>query len=170
MQNTTTVVVTDANILVNFCHIDYFKHLGSLGKYRLLVPDEVYVEITSKTQKTKVDDAFEAGILEGISIRQIDTLRLFSQLRDIMGKGESACLALAYSSGHHLASDEKRLFRRKALELVGQERILRTEDFIAAGIRAGTFSIAEADFFKQVLAKNKYAMKFSSFSEFVSTV
>ena len=170
MQNTTTVVVTDANILVNFCHIDYFNHLGSLGKYRLLVPDEVYAEITPKAQKTKVDDAIEAGILESISIRQIDTLRLFSQLRDIMGKGESACLALAYSSGYHLASDEKRLFRRKALELVGPERILRTEDFIAAGIRASRFSIAEADFFKQVLAKNKYAMKFASFSEFVSTV
>ena len=47
-----------------------------------------------------------------MNIEELDTLTLFGELRDLMGRGEAACLAVAATRGYHLASDEKKRFRR----------------------------------------------------------
>ena len=95
----------------------------------------------------------------------MDALALFGDLRDLMGRGEAACLALAATTGCHLASDEKKRFRRKAVELIGEARILRTEDLLVAAIRGGRITVAQADGYKVVLAENRYTMPFGSFAE-----
>ncbi len=162
---TTIVVVTDANVLINFAHIDRLALLGELEAFRLKLPAEVLEEIVDPAQRVAVDAAIAAGALELLVVDELDALALFADLRDLMGRGEAACLALAATRGYHLASDEKKRFRRKAVELIGEARILQTEDLILQAIRCGRISVAEADGCKAVLGANRYTMPFKSFAE-----
>lgn len=90
---------------------------------------------------------------------------MFAELRNVMGMGEEARLALAAMRGCHIASGERKYFRRRTVELIGEGRIVRTEGILLAGIRQGRISAAEADGFKAVLAANRYSMPSGSFSE-----
>lgn len=161
----TVVVVTDANVLINLIRIGQLPLLGQLDGYRFLVPAEVVNEITEQDQREALSEALARGYLEQVVVDTMESLQLFAELRDVMGKGEAACLALAATMGSHIASDEKKRFRRRAVELIGEERIVRTEGILLAAIRQGHISVAEADGFKAVLAANRYAMSFGSFSE-----
>lgn len=62
-----------------------------------------------------------------------------------MGMGEAAGLALAATKGCRIASDEKKHFRRRAVELIGEERIVRSVGLLLEAIRQGRVSVAEAD-------------------------
>lgn len=161
----TTVVITDTNVLINFMHIDQVALLGELPAYRIGLPAEVLHELTDVHQRASIDAAIAAGQIDLLVVEAMDALALFGDLRDLMGRGEAACLALAATTGCHLASDEKKRFRRKAIELIGEERILRTEDLLLEAIRCGRITVAQADEYKAVLAGNRYAMPFASFAE-----
>ena len=161
----TTVVITEANVLINFVHIGQVALLGDLPAYRFQLPTEVLNELTDGDQRTQIVAAIAAHQLDLIAIEALDTLTLFGDLRDLMGRGEAACLAVAATTGCHLASDEKKRFRRKAIELIGEARILRTEDILAEAIRCGTRTVAQADEYKLILAANRYRMPFSSFAD-----
>jgi predicted nucleic acid-binding protein len=115
---------------------------------------EVLNEFTEPEQRSQVDAAIAAGCLEIMVIDAIDALAFFGELRDLMGRGEAACLALVATENLYLASDEKRFFRRKAIELVGEARILRTEDLILQAIRCGHRCVAEEDAFEEALHTN----------------
>ena len=163
----TVVVVTDANVLINLIRIGQLPLLGQLDGYRFLVPAEVLNEITEPDQREALSGALAGGFLEQVVVDTMESLQLFADLRDVMGMGEAACLALAATRGCHIASDEKKRFRRRALELIGEERIVRTEGLLLAAIRQGRISVVEADGFKAVLAANRYSMQFRSFSDLV---
>lgn len=161
----TVVVITDANVLINLILIGRLPLLGQLDGYRFLVPLEVVNEITEPDQREALSKALAAGYLEEAVVDAIEALQLFADLRGVMGRGEAACLALAATMGCFIASDEKKRFRRRAIELIGEQRIVRTEGLLLAAIRQGSISIGEADGFKAVLAANRYAMAFGSFAE-----
>jgi hypothetical protein len=79
--------------------------------------------------------------------------------------GEAACLALAATTRSHIASDEKKRFRRRAVELIGEARILRTQQILLEAIRRNHLSVQQADMHKVTLAANNYALPFTSFAE-----
>lgn len=161
----TTVVITDANVLINFVHIGQVALLGDLPTYRFQLPAEVLHELIDDDQRAQIEAAIAAHQLDLMVIEALDTLTLFGELRDLMGRGEAACLAVAATTGCHLASDEKKRFRRKAVELIGEARIVRTEDLLVEAIRCGKRTVAQADEYKAILAANRYAMPFSSFAD-----
>jgi len=161
----TVVVVTDANVLINLIRIGQLPLLGQLDGYRFLVPTEVANEITEPDQREALSEALAGGYLEQVVVDTMESLQLFAELRDVMGMGEAACLALAATRGCHIASDEKKRFRRRAVELIGEQRIVRTEGLLLEAIRQARISVAEADGFKAVLAANRYSMSFQSFSD-----
>jgi len=166
-SDTEIVVITDTNILINFIHIDQLGLLGELPNYRVGLPPEVLTELTDARQRSVVDAAIAGEKLDLFVIDNIDALGLYGELIDLMGRGEAACLAFAATSGCNLASDEKKRFRSKAIELIGEDRILRTEDLLLAAIRCKAISVAQADEYKEILESNQYKMSFTSFSDFV---
>ena len=101
---TDTVVVTDANVLINFCHIGQLALLGALKPYRFVVPVEVINEITEPAQKAEIANALEQGLIAKAVIDSLKALALFGTLRDVMGRGEAACLALAETAGYDCSS------------------------------------------------------------------
>ncbi|WP_018292010.1 hypothetical protein [Verrucomicrobium sp. 3C] len=160
-----TIVVMDANVLINLLRIGQVPLLARLNGYRFLVPEEVMQEIADLRQRELLASAVAAGYLGQVVVDTVDSLALFAELRERMGRGEAACLALAATTGTHIASDEKKRFRRCAIELIGPTRIVRTESILLEAIRQGHISVAEADGFKEALEANRYSMSFGSFSE-----
>lgn len=160
-----TVIVTDANILINLCRIGKLPLLGALEAYDFRVPIQVVQEITEPAQREAVQAALTAGHLTQTAVESLEALELYGSLREIMGAGEAACLALAATAGLHVASDEKKRFRRRAHELLGEARVLRTEFLLLAAIRAGQLSVADADECKRRLESMRYVMPFGSFSQ-----
>jgi len=157
------IVVTDSNVLINFFHIGQLPLLGKLNSYRFRVPQEVIAEVDDPAQAAALDAALKAGHLAELVIDDSAALELFAGLRALMGRGEAACLAAAATSDCLVASDEKKRFKRKAIELLGEGRLLRTEDLIVCAIRAGHVTVTEADGFIAMLAANRYALPFASF-------
>ncbi len=86
-------------MLVNFLHIGQLALLGELRAYRFQFPTEVLQELTDPGQRAAVDNTIAAGQFDLLVIDALDALALFGDLRDLMGRGEAACLALAATTG-----------------------------------------------------------------------
>ena len=161
----TVVVITDANVLINLLRIGQLRLLGALDPYQFVVPEEVLGEIIDPAQRDETDSAISRGDFGRVVVDTLEALALFAELRDVMGAGEAACLALAATMGCHIASDEKKRFRRRAIELIGEDRILRTESILLEAIRQGRIAVSDADGFKAVLEANRYSLPFGSFAD-----
>lgn len=100
-------------------------------------------------------------------VTELETVALFAELRARLGRGESACLALAHRRGWTVASDEKGRFRREAEKRIGPERFLGTADIFLMAIQGGRMTIVEADADKVALEEHRFRMPFTSFRELV---
>ncbi len=161
------VVVTDANVLINLMHVGRLDICGRLPEYEFVVPDHVREEIIRDAHRRALDDAVARGVLRIEPIVAIEALTLFTELILHLGRGESACLALAVTNGWLVASDEKRRFRREAEDRLGKDRIVGTADLFVLAIRAGLVTIEEADADKALLEQQRFTMGFKSFRDLV---
>jgi len=126
-EATRILLVIDTNIIISLIQNDQLAILARLKGYRAVVPNEVINEVTNADQSKILSQALDDGILARDSVTGITELQLFSDYISRMGRGEAACLAIATSRGCKLASDEKRRFRRLAIEAIGEERIMTLE-------------------------------------------
>jgi predicted nucleic acid-binding protein len=120
------IVVTDANVLINLIHVDALVIVAGLSNYEFVVVDAAAEEIRDEQHATALQAAFDQNQLRRESLTEPNALALFAELVRVMGRGEAASLALAYGKDWYLACDEKRVFRRKAVELLGEGRLLTT--------------------------------------------
>ncbi len=127
--------------------------------------DAVAEEITDAQHALALQTAFDEGHLRGESLTEPDALALFAELVQVMGRGEAASLALAWCKHWYLACDEKRVFRRKAVELLGEERLLTTPGIIVLCIRQGLIAVDHADQMKAILETKRFKMTFRSFRD-----
>ena len=163
----TTSIVTDTSILINLSHTGHLALLGKVAGLRFVVPDEVIAEVTEPEQLRTLEAALADGSLNRESIATPDELAIFAGLSQILGSGESACLALASSRGWLGACDEKRIFLREARSRLGGGRILNTPGLYVLWVRSGLLTVEEADTAKAVLEANRFKMNFPSFREVV---
>lgn len=158
-----TIVLADASVLVNLAIVDRLDLLASLRRHRFLVPEEAVDEV--ERQRDLLDRALAAGHLKATRLTGLTALDLFRDLRHSLGPGESACLALAAANGWSVACDERRLFRRTALRLIGEERLLTTPDLFGLAIHSRYWTVSEADAAKEILEQNRFRMRFGSFHD-----
>ena len=161
------IVVTDSNVLINLMHVSRLDLLRSLPGHEFVVPDHVREEITNPDQRAALDAAIDAGTVKLESITDLDALATFTELIAHIGRGESACIAIAAKRGWSIASDEKRRFRREAEARLGAERILGTVELFVLAIEAGLIPVEQADADKHALESRKFKVSFTSFREFV---
>jgi len=159
------VVVTDANVMINFIHIGRLDLLAKLPGMRFVVPEHVVAEITDATQADALRAALDAGGLDEVRMTDADEISRYAELAATLGRGESACLAMAEARGWTVASDERRAFRRTAVDRLGEQRLLTTPALIVHAIRAGLVTVAKADQWKRLLEQRRFRMKFASFGE-----
>jgi predicted nucleic acid-binding protein len=163
----TTIVLADTSVLVNLAIVNRFDLLGALEGFLFRVPDEVVAEVARPEQRDLLNRALGEGHVEETSLTGVATIVHFHRLRlDLgLGRGEAACLALGCVHGWMVASDERRVFRREARRLLGEERLLDTPELFVLGIRQHYWTTADADRCKEVLERNRFRMRFGSFEE-----
>lgn len=161
------IVVTDSNVLINLMHVSRLELLRSLPGHEFVIPDHVREEITNPDQRAALDAAIDAGTVKLESITDLDALATFTELIAHIGRGESACIAIAAKRGWSIASDEKRRFRREAEARLGGERILGTVELFVLAIEASLITVEQADADKLALESRKFKVSFTSFRELV---
>jgi len=161
------VVVTDANIIINLIHADHLPLLRALPGYEFVVPEDVVSEIADPVQQAALQAAISEGHIRQETIIAPAELARYAQLRQVVGKGEAACLTLAESRGWLIASDEKRRFHREVIASLGQGYLVTTPGLFVLGIRAGVISVEQADHAKAVLEGHRFRMGFKSFREVI---
>jgi predicted nucleic acid-binding protein len=159
------IVVSDANVLINLIHVDRLSLLGALEGLEFVIPDQVVNEVTSPEQAPILEAALDHCWLSCVSVKGTKELGLYADLRQVMGKGESACLAIAEQREWLVASDERGRFLRIAKERLGEGRILNTPGLFVLGIRAGLLSVEDADKAKRTLEGLRFKMTFESCRE-----
>jgi predicted nucleic acid-binding protein len=163
----TTVVVTDANVVINFIHVGLLGELPRLVGMSFVITDEVYEEITRPEQRAILDVALAVGTWTRESIVEPATIAVFAELAATLGRGESSSLALAVERGCFIASDERRAFLREARSRRGDRHIVNTPGLLLLAIRAGTLTAADADHAKAVLETKSFKMTFGSFADLI---
>lgn len=158
-------VVIDASVLINLAIIDRVDLLAALGSYRFVVPLDALEEVVQREQRRRVDAAITEGTLRTRKLSEPSILARRAEFLRQMDPGEAACLALALEEGWLVACDEKRVFRRLALELLGEGRLLNTIGLFVLGIRHGYWRVADADRAKDVLAENRFHVKLRSLGD-----
>jgi predicted nucleic acid-binding protein len=88
-------------------------------------------------------------------------------LNAVLGRGESASIAVAANRGWVIAMDEVGRARREVHERVGRNRLINTPGLILSCVRLGTITVAEADSIKDDLESQgqSFAVSFDSFGD-----
>lgn len=162
-----SVVVTDANIVINLLHVNRIDLLGQLRPYSFVVPEEVVVEIRDPGQSAALRGALDNGLLAEVRLAELSELKLYTELLKTLGSGEAACLALAETRGWLIASDERKVFLREAMKRVGPSRILNTAGLFVKAIKLSLLTVEEADGDKKTLEQHRFTMKFASFRDVI---
>lgn len=158
------IVVTDANVLINLIHVARLDLCAGLPGHEFVIPDHVREEIKDARQRTTLEETIARSVFRIESITAIGGIALFDELKERMGHGEAACLALAVGRDWMVASDEKGRFRREAESRIGSTRLIGTRDLYLLAIGAGLIGIGEADADKEMLEKHhRFRMDFDSF-------
>jgi predicted nucleic acid-binding protein len=164
-EEAIVVVVTDANVMINFIHIGRLDLLANLPGMRFVVPEQVVAEITDTSQAAALHAALENSELDEMCMTDAEEISRYAELAATLGRGESACLTIAEARGWTVASDERRAFRRTAVARLGEQRLLTTPALMVHAIQARLATVAEADQWKDLLEQRRFRMKFTSFGE-----
>lgn len=163
----TSIVVSDSSILIKLCHTRHLDLLGNTRGFRFVVPDEVIAEWTNSEQLGLINAALLEGALARESISSPDELEIYADLSQILGSGESACLALAAKRDWLAVCDEKKVFLKEAQARLGDGRILNIAGLYVLWIRQGLLKIDEADAAKQILEAHRFRLAFESFRDVI---
>jgi predicted nucleic acid-binding protein len=160
-----TDTACDTCILINFALIDRIDLLTTLAEFRFCIPEDVWAEIERPDLRQVIEQYLRSGQLQLVRIDAPEELALFAIYNQVLGKGESACLAIAENRGWAIATDESK-DRKWRRTIAGKKlQILNTQTLILRSIRAGKISVQEADAIKAMLELNRFRLSISSFAD-----
>ncbi len=161
------LVVADASVLINFLRAGRLDLLRHQGDYRIVVTEHVRREVTYPDQEAELAEALAVGDIDEIQVTDPAELELFAELNAVLGRGESASIAVAANRGWVIAMDEVGRARREVHERVGRNRLINTPGLILSCVRNGAVTVAEADGIKGRLESQgqTFAVAFESFGD-----
>lgn len=164
----TTIVITDASVLINFLVLDRVGLLSRLPSLHFVVTEHVRAEITDHfpQQLQRLNAAFDAGVIEEISVTDIVEVALFADLTSKgLGVGECSAIAVAVNRKLTIAIDDKRALKKVA-RLGYNLKVLGTEQLVVQLIAESVLTIVEADQMKDDWEQNyRFKLSIVSFSE-----
>ncbi len=163
-----TIVVADASVVINLLHVERLETMTRLLGTRFTLPEEVIAEVVHQEQRAALQAILDSGAIDRCSLDALSGSATLVELRDTLGLGELACLALAEQHGWTIAADERGRFKREALSRVGKDRLLRTQDLLLRAIRQQLMTVDEADKDKETLATKRCVMRFGSFRDLLT--
>jgi predicted nucleic acid-binding protein len=164
----TTIVITDASVLINFLVLDRVGLLSRLTSVHFVVTEHVRAEITEHfpEQLQRLNVAFETGVIEEISVTDIVEVALFADLTSKgLGVGECSAIAVAVNRKLTIAIDDKRALKEVA-RLGYNLEVLGTEQLVVQLIAESVLTTVEADQMKDDWEQNyRFKLSIVSFSE-----
>ncbi len=140
----TTNIVMDTSSAIDLIEIGLFEAVLALPSHSFGLPRESLAEIKRPSQRVFVEAAIGRSALILLIIDDPAEMALKDEIAKRLGEGEAACLAIAASRGWGLACEERnRKFEREIAQRLGQNRVFRVEDLLAAVIRSGQRSMTE---------------------------
>jgi len=119
------MIIADATILITLINIDAFRIL-KLFIDRIIVPHEVYYEVSRKASAKKYIDSQIDALY--ISVESYKDSQLFKEVHYLLDAGESASITLAIERNLPLIIDEKKgrkFAQKQGVEIIGLVGILR---------------------------------------------
>lgn len=161
------LVVADASVLINFLRAGRLDLLCHHEDYRITVTEHVRREVRYPDQAAELSVALAAGDIAEIQVTDPIELAIFAELNAVLGRGESASIAVAANRGWIIAIDELGRARREVYERIGKNRLINTLGFILSCVRNGAITVAEADNIKARLESQgqTFTVSFESFGE-----
>lgn len=160
-------VATDTCILINLVAVGRLDLLKVIPPFQFHAASEVLDEIEDLDQKAAVDQAMAAGHFDEVKLDQPGELGFFVNFNATLGKGESACLALAKARGWTIATDESKDSKWRRVIAGTGFAIINTPGILLAAIRAGALTVAAADEIKATLEQRRFKMTFDSFGSLI---
>ena len=160
-------VATDTCIVINLLRVSRHDLLGSKPPYVFYVPPEVEQEIEYPDQQEAVKEAIRQGWIRQTKLEDPAELQTFARATAQLGKGESACIALAEKRSWVLATDDSKSAKWKKVISAPGIQVLNTPGIILLAIRKGVLTIQQADELKVALERNRFQMGFRSFGDLV---
>ncbi|OLB96266.1 MAG: hypothetical protein AUH30_13165 [Candidatus Rokubacteria bacterium 13_1_40CM_68_15] len=159
------LAVVDSSFLINFLAVDRMDILGRLRQFRFHVVNHVRAEVRFDDQRGRLQAAMEGGAVTEIEITDPGEIRLYDELRRVLGDGESASLAVAVSRRWVIAADEKGRFRRELFTRLGEGYLLDTLGALVMAMRAGVITVEEAEALRGQLRENRFELDPTPFDE-----
>ena len=163
--NGRLLVVADSSFLINFLVLDRTDLLGRLTKFHFHVLNHVRAEIRYDDQCARLEAAVENGVVTEIEITEPSEILLYDELRQFLGDGESASLAVAVSRRWVIAADEKGRFRRELFGRLGENYLLDTAGALVTAIKTGVITMEQAEALRAQLRENRFEMDPRPFDE-----
>jgi predicted nucleic acid-binding protein len=160
-------VAIDTCIVINLVAVARLDLLKTIPPFLFHAPTEVLAEIEDLDQRSVVEQAIAAGHFDEVKLDQPGELGLFVNFNATLGKGESACLALATARGWVIATDESKDPKWKRVIAGAGFSILNTPGILLAAIRAGALTVVAADEIKAKLEQRRFKMNFGSFGSLI---
>lgn len=140
-------VALDSNVLIDLMDLGCIESLGRLAKFRFWVLENVQGEIIREDQRILLDRLVIAGVLRATAVGAgqgcaLEELATYARLKEVLGDGEAASLAVAHHRGWICVSYEKGRLRREARALLGN-RFQHTPWLLAEALRAGVKRVSD---------------------------
>lgn len=158
-------------MLINFLKIDRLDLFEAYSS-NFLVTDNICDEITDfyPEEKQIFEKALSNGILSLISVTDQRELELFAKLSTSgqLGVGECSAIAVAGIQGFKIAIEDKQAIK-KALSIISNLEILRTQDLLRNMVLEGILDINAVDEILLTWAeKYRFKIKLQSISEILN--
>lgn len=169
MNDSSSVVIADTSVLINFLAVDRMDLIERHGCC-FLITNHVRNEVLEhyREQFVRLQTALEQGCLKEISVTDQREVETFGKLTNTgFGNGECSAIAVAVHRGYTLAIDDKQAVKR-AVASFSTINVISTQDLMVSMIKTGLLSTDEADGIKdQWASAHKFLLKISSFSDLV---
>lgn len=161
------LVVADTNVLINFLRSGRLDLLLQHKDYKLIITEHARREVTYPEQAAELESAISGRDINQIQLTDPSEISLFAELNAVLGRGESAAIAVAANRNWVIATDELGRARREVCERVGKNKLITTPGLILSCIRNGAITVAEADGIKRTLEaqRQSFAVDFESFGD-----
>lgn len=165
------LVVADTNVLINFLRAGCLDLLLQHKDYKLVVTEHVRREVTYPEQAAELESAISGEDIDEIQLTDSSEISLFAELNVVLGRGESAAIAVATNRNWVIATNELGRARREVYDRVGRNRLITTTSLILSCIRNGAITVAEADGIKETLEaqRQSFAVDFESFGDLLES-
>jgi predicted nucleic acid-binding protein len=164
-------VVTDTSVLINFLVVDRMELLTCLPLHEFVVTEHVRGEVTQHyaEQSSRLQNAFDGGMISEIRVDDVDELELFAHLSQSgLGIGESSAGAVAIRRGFELAIDDRRAAKKINCFAEGLT-VYSTADIMVLLLQQQALSISAADAIKDEWEHDHcFRLTFASFAAYQS--